>query len=507
MKTNKKKKHLAVHPIITFILLIIVVMIASAILNALGVKANFNKINTATGEIETSIITVTSLLNADGIRYMITNAISNFINFAPLSAIIVSLIGIGIAEKSGFLKAIFGKTKKIPNVVLTGLVILLGVISSVFSDGGYVILIPLSALLFLINKRNPSIGIIAAFAGITGGYGANLILGSVDYEYSVITTTAAQLIDNDYLVRISSNYFVMIVAAIAITILGTWITEKFIAKKFPVPAEEPEEETTENRNRGLFFSIFAIGILLIIFIYTIIPGLPFSGLLLNRDEIMYLNQLFGYNSYLVQGFVFLFTFALTIISLAYGIGAGTIKNNKTFANFLTHALNDAGYMLVLLFMASQFVAIFKKSEIGTVIGSSLTNLIATMDITGLPLIIIFFLFATILGLFVTSSTIKWSMMSPIVVPMFMQNNLSPEFAQMIFRATDSITRGITPLMAFFVIYVVFLQKYTKNRTVSVGKSLSYMVPYTLGFTLIWFVIVIGWYILGAPIGVNVFPTM
>lgn len=520
----KKREKRKISPITIFLVLIVGTILLSALMSGLGkIKINnayplsflsqdtYSTINSVTGELENQFIEVESLLDRSGLQYIIGNAVSNFISFSPLSMLLISLIGFAIIEKSGLIKTISATfSPKTPSYVFTLLLIFIGIISTLCSDIGYVILIPLGALIFSFNKRNPIGGIVAAFAGIAGGNGINLLLGTMDMNLSTYTTSAAKLLDSRYTVALSGNYFFVAVATILITIIGTIITEKMIMPKLSNKLEETDELfiIEKKEKRGLFLSGVATLITILIFVYMIIPGLPFSGILLDTTADGYMNQLFGSNSYFQQGLVIIVSIIMFVSGLFYGIGARTIKNDKTVVNFISTSFNKIGYLIILIFLASQFIAIFKKTNIGTIANIWMLDILKSSNISGLPLIIIFFVFAMIGNVLLPNPALKWSILSPAIVPLFMQANMTPEFAQIVYRTAISASNLITPLLAYYVIYLGYLQIYNrKDETITIGASFKYLRPYCGIFAITFLLLIIIWYIIGAPIAPGVFPTL
>jgi aminobenzoyl-glutamate transport protein len=240
----------------------------------------------------------------------------------------------------------------------------------------------------------------------------------------------------------------------------------------------------------------------------LIPGLPASGLLLDTNEKIYINQLFGENAYFQDGFTFLISMMFLVVGVAYAIGAKTIKSDKELIEKASIYLKDVGYLCALIFFAAQFIAIFKKSNIGNVIVAFISNVIRGLPFSGLPLVITILVLIAISGLFITTQTAKWSILAPSVVPLLMQNNISPQFTQFIFRAGDSMMKGFTPFLAFFVIYLGYLNVYnTDKKSISIGRALSFVYPYCLLISITWILIVVLVYVMGIPIGPNVSPVL
>ena len=513
---KEKRKKIKFHPALIFFVLTIVVMIISSIGGILNLETNYYKVNTVSGDLEAKTIIINNLFNRTGIQYLISTLLSNFMNFAPLGTLILGLMGIGVAYKSGFLNTLNKVIARIvPRKMITFIVVLLGVLFSMFYDVGYVLLIPMAAILFTDIGRHPSAGICAAFAGITFGSGANVVANCLDSSLLPYTRAATKILDANYKVHTDGNIIFMIASTILIAYIGTLVTEKIIVPKLGKYNFEEEElaeikrEATTTEKKGLVIAIIAVAAILIPLIYCIIPGLPFSGLLLYLKDSRYVDQLFGANSYFNQGSVFIFSFLLMLAGLVYGLRVKTITSNKDFVDGMNYYLKDLSSLLVLIFFAAQFCLIFKQTNIGLYIVASLTNLISNMQLSGIVLVLITFLITVISTLFVPVAATKWSIISPIIVPMFMQSSLTPEFAQAVFRAADSSVKGITPLFTYFVILIGFLQIYNKkkNDTVTISNAVSLMVPYTVAFSILWLGITIVFYILGIPIGINTAVTL
>lgn len=507
----KNKKNIKLHPAIVFLILTIIVMIISSIGRILNLETSYNSVNAVTGDITTQVVNIKTLFNRTGLQYLISSMVDNFINFAPLANIIVGLIGVGVAYKSGFLNSLFKMIGKVvPRKTLTFIVVLLGVISTMFSEVGYVILIPLSAILFMNLGRHPSAGICAVFAGITFGMGAGIVVNNIDSTLIDYTNSAASILDTSYKCSIGGNLFFMIISTIFISYLGMFITERYIIPKlgkYTFDEEDPPQDglVTKKEKKGVIISLLATLLLVLILIYCITPNLPFSGLLLYLKDSSYVDQLFGYNSYFKQGIVTITSFLLIFAGLFYGIRVKTITSSKDLVNSMNYYLKEISSILVLIFFAAQFCLIFKETNIGVFVVASLTELLSNLELSGLLLVIVSFILIVISSVFVPALGTKWAIMSPIMVPMFMQSSLTPEFAQAVFRGASSATLGITPLFTYFVILIGFLEIYNKrkNDTVTITDAMSLMVPYTIAYVVLWLLIILGFYIIGLPIGPGV----
>ena len=513
---KNKIKRTKFHPALVFLVLTISVMVISSIGGILNLETNYYTVNTVTGDLESQVVNINNLFNRTGIQYLISNLLSNFMNFAPLGTFILGLMGIGVAYKSGFLNTLNKVIAKVfPRKMLTFLIVLLGVIFSMFYDVGYVILIPMAAILFRDLGRHPSAGICAAFAGITFGSGANIVANSLDSSLLPYTKSATTILDATYKVQTNGNLIFMIISTLLVAYIGTIITERVIIPKLGKYNFEEEEienrkqEPTKTEIKGLIIAIISVVAILLPIIYCIIPGLPFSGLLLYLKDSGYVNQLFGSNSYFYKGSVFIFSFLLMLAGLVYGLRVKTFKNNRDFVDGMNYYLKDLSSLLVLIFFAAQFCLIFKQTNLGVFVVASLTNWISELQLTGIVLVLVTFFLTLVSTLLVPVASTKWAILAPIIVPMFMQSSLTPEFAQAVFRAADSSVKGITPLFTYFVILIGFLQIYNKKKDdpVTISRAISLMTPYTVAFTVLWLAIVIIFYTLGILIGISTKVTL
>ncbi len=524
-----KLKKFYFHPITVYLILTFLLLILSAILSAFQMQATYSTISPTTNELETTLVSVENMLNFDGMKYIFSNAMTNFLSFAPLGMLLLTLFGLSIAKSTGFLDTLCKRVLiKIDKKILTFIVVFLATISSLINDVGYVILIPISAMLFLLNNRNPYLGIIAAFAGVSFGYGVSIFVGSMEVNLIPDTTTAARLIDASAHISLTSNLFIIIAFSIILSIVGTIIIEKIIAPRLGKYKEKDELSKTEElvitdakeleqqkiekerkEKRGLKAAIITAIVVIILFIYSIIPNLPYSGMLLDMEEDTYLGQLFGTNSYFQDGFTYMIALLFTLVGIAYGIGAKSIKNDKDIINGCKETFVPIGEMLMLIFVVSQFTSVFRETNIGTVIASWCASAVGNIGFTGLPLIIFAIIMIGIANLFVPTASAKWEIFAPVMVPVFMQSNLSAPFAQFILRTGTSITAGITPLLACFVIYIGYLNIYNRDKTkpITIHKSIGYLLPYFGIIALTWILLVIGWYLIGLPLGPGVYATI
>jgi len=495
----------------SFIILILITIGVSGIFALFDITETYNVINIKSNSLESTMVAVENLFSLRGIKYIFSNTVSNFASFTPLSMLLITLLGIGIMDKTGFLDTLFYVlTRRLRKNVVTFILVLICILSSIVGDISYIVLIPIAALLFKYGKRNPQAGIITAFASISTGIGLNIFLSSVDSALLNYTESAANILKEGYLINSASFILIMFVAIIALAFIITNITEKNIIPRLGKYEFDEEEEkyVTKKEIKGLSISLIFGGIYLLIFIYNIIPGLPFSGNLLDYTQELYIDKLFGYNSFFNSGFVFVITILFFILGLVYGIVTKEIKNQRDVCDDLSHSLDGMGKVLVLIFFASAFISILKYSNIGTLITSWFANLISTTTFTGIPLMLLIFIISALSTLVLPASINRWAILSPVVVPVLMNAGISPEFSQIIFRAGESVTYLLTPAMAYYVIYLAYMEIYNQDKKgTGLFSSLKYMLPYSLGTFTMWIIILIIWYLIAIPLGISALPVM
>ena len=509
---SKILNKIKLHPIMAFAVLIIFTIVLSGILALFGVEATYTTVDVATKSYNQTLVTVESLFSLSGLKYIFSSTVANFVSFTPLSMLIIILIGLGIMEKSGFLKTLITLiTQKQQKRTVTFMIALISILLSIIGDLGYVIMIPLSALIFYYGRRNPILGIVTSFAALTCGNGLSFLITSVDSSLIKTTIDSASILDPNYVFSMLPYLFIMVVSIIILAIVITAITEKlsiYKVDKYEFKEEKKEFKLTKKEKRGLILALFAGIIYLLVFIYNIIPGLPFSGNLLDYTQELYIDKLFSYNSFFSQGFVFIVTMLFVILGLFYGIGARTIKDNYELCDDLVFSLDGIGKTIVLIFMASVFINVFKKTNIGVVFTALLTNLIQASSFKGIPLILLVLICSAIATVLLPNSMSKWSIMAGTLVPLLLNAGISPQMTQLVFRFGECMTYGLTPVMAYFIIYIAFMDKYNQGtRPIPLLESIKYQVPYALATTLVLGIIIILWYVIGLPLGINTLPTI
>lgn len=511
---NTKKLKRSSHPVMFFIYMSLLVVVISGIANALNFQVTYDKLTTIAGEVESTTVAVNSLLSLDGIKFLMTSAYDNLVSFVPFGSLLIAAIAFGIALKSGFLKTICNKiNKSIPKFIVVFVYSLICIIASIDSNVGYVLLLPLGAVLFMSMNRNPIGGLALGFASIAAGHGAGLFITSLDYNLTSYTEASAKLLDGDYTILQSGNLIFIIVATLFIAAICTFITEKIVSRKLGRNQIEEEEEYVleeSKEKKGLIAALIATIVCLIPIILMIIPvkGDNFLGLLLDKSQEVYSKMLFSSDALLMTNLVGIVSFIFALQGFVFGVVTGTIKRIRDMVNFSTDYLKSIGGIFVLIFFAAQLNALVTESNLGIVVTGALSNVISSSDFSFIPLILLIFVFSMAANILLPGSIAKWSILAPNIMPAVMKANVSPEFAQAVFRAGESITNVITPLFTYFVIFIGFIEVFTKNKNdFSIRGCYKVILPYFLGIALIWLIMIVCWYIIGLPIGPGVYPAI
>ena len=483
------------HPATIFVILCAIIIVVSHIMAKMGVSVTYEGLNRATNQIEQTTVVVKSLLSREGIIGMLEGALVNFTSFAPLGTVLVAMLGVGVAEGTGLIGTSLKKlVLSTPKTLITVVVVLAGVISNIASDAGYVVLIPLGAMVFLSMGRHPIAGIAAAFAGVSGGFSANIMVGPTDALLAGISKEAAKIGSATATVEVADNWFFLIISTFLIAVVGTLVTEKIVEPRLGEykgkSKIDKNIDLTAVEKRGLKFAGIA-GILVVIVLGLL--TIPKNAILRNVETGSLIE-----NAPFMNSIVIIIAIVFFILGIAYGIGTGSIKNDKDVVKEMSKTMSTMGGYLVLVFFASQFVAYFAQSNVGTVIAVKGAEFLKATNIGGVPLILGFIIVTAIINLFMGSASAKWAIMAPIFIPMLMEIGFAPEFTQMAYRIGDSSTNIISPLMTYFALIVSFAEKYDEEA--GIGTMVSTMVPYSISFLLSWSVLLIIWMLFKLPLG-------
>ena len=485
-------------PITLFALLAFAVVAISGVASYFGVSA----VHPATGE----TVRVVNLFSAEGVRRMLAEAVRNFTAFPPLGLVIVVIIGIGVTERSGLIGVALRRlVSAVPPSLLTATLVFGGVMSSMAVDAGYVVLTPLGAMVFAAVGRHPIAGLAAAFAGVSAGFSANLLITSLDPLLSGLSTEGARLVDPNYYVDPTANYYFMIASVFLLTAVGTFVTSRFVEPRLgkwqrPDDVELGEDDDqlrplTAAESKGLRAAGIAFVVMLAVLALLVVPK---NGLLRDPAAVEAGKDTITQIAPFLHGIVpILMTFFL-VLGLAYGVGAGTIKSDREVASMSSEGVALLGSYIVLAFAAAQFVAYFNWSNLGLILAINGADALKSAGFTGIPLLVGFILVSAFINLFIGSASAKWAVMAPVFVPMLMLMGYSPELTQAAYRVGDSVTNIITPLLPYFPVVIAFAQKY--DRKAGIGTLISTMLPYSVAFLIAWGVMFALWYFLGIPLG-------
>ncbi|EOQ11103.1 AbgT family transporter [Bacillus cereus] len=477
------------NPATLFVLLSFALILFSSLLSNLGIQVQ-NPVK------PDETLAVKNLLSSSGIAYIFESMVDNFINFAPLGTVLVTMLGIGVAEQSGLIGAsLRALVTSVPTRLITAALVFGGVMSSMAADAGYVVLTPLGGVLFAGLGRHPLAGIAAAFAGVSGGYSANLLLTSLDPLLGDLTKQAASTFDPSYAANMNHamNYYFMIVSVFFLTIVGTLITEKVIEPrlgKYTGNVTEKVDYLQPIEKKGLFAALCSLILTGILVSLLVIPS--WGPLRQGATSII--------DAPFMQTLVPVMFIMFFIPGIVYGIFTKTIRNDHDVAKKMSDTMATMGSYILLAFTAGQFIAYFNETKLGTVLAVKGAALIESTGFTGIPLIILFILVTGLINLFIGSASAKWAIMAPVFVPIMMQLGYSPELTQLVYRISDSTTNIISPLLPYFAVVIAFAQKYDKK--IGIGTLISTMLPYSIAFTIGWVVILIIWMSTGLPIGPN-----
>lgn len=508
MKLKKLKNVIGSHPIISFLYLTAFIVVISTILYIFNVASSYQLFSISSLDYTPVTEVVVPLFNLSGLKYIFTNSVSNFANFSAFINFLIVLMGIGILDKSGFLKtAVTLLTKKAKKNTVTFVIILMCLFSSVIGDISYLILLPLIALFFHYAKRSPLLGLIITYASLSVGTGLTLVFTAVDSTLMNFTLLNASVLQTDYSFGLLATFFINIIIILLTAYVLTRVTETHVAKKLPkydFPDTLIEETVVSKKHmKAMILSLVAGGLYVFVIVYNIIPGLPFSGNLLDYSQELYIDQLFSVNSFFSNGFVFIITFLFIILGLVFGIRSKTIKNDKDFIDSLGFALDGIGKIILMIFVASICISVLSVSNIGQTVTSLLAGIVSKSNFIALPLVLLLLLVSMISTILLPVSADKWLILSSSFVPAFMNAGLTPEFAQTVFRLGESVTMGLTPFLAYFVIYVALLQRYNQSdEHIGLFQAIKYQLPYALAmFVIVVFVIVL-FFVTNLPLGIG-----
>jgi len=479
-------------PAVLFIALLFIVWVLSFLLS----YATFGVVDPRTGE----PLVVNNLLSGSAITEFLSVMVTNFSHFHPVGVVLVAMLGIGVAEHTGFINsAIRSLLNVTPAKLLTPMVILVGIVSHSAVDAGYVLVIPLGGVIFYAAGRHPLAGIAAAFAGVSGGFSANFVPSALDPLLQGLTQAGAQILDPEVIVNPLNNYFFTTISSILIVGLGWYITDKIVeprikATEIDGDAEDLPEmhDLKDHERKGLRWALLSMVLGIVLMVVTALP----EGSAWRTPE----GDLTAFSAPLMRSIVSLIFLLFLVPGIVYGIVAGTMKSSKDMIEGMTHSMHGMAYYLVIMFFIAQFVYAFGQSNLGVLLaleGAAFLQAInagASITIVGIVLLTAF------VNIFVGSASGKWGLLAPIFVPMLMSLGISPDLTQAAYRVGDSSTNIITPLMPYFPLVVVYCQRYVKST--GIGTLTAMMLPYSLWFLLTWTIFLLIYFAIGLPLGIG-----
>jgi aminobenzoyl-glutamate transport protein len=448
-------------------------------------------------EIQTETIKVESLLTGDGLRFLFTSPVSNFNGFGVVGVILVAMVGVGIAEQAGLIGALIRKLVAVaPEVTITYILVLLGLVSSIASDAGYLVLIPLGAAAFASIGRNPLAGMAAAYAGVSAGFGVNLLITPFDGVLTEVTNEAARLVQPDFTMGITANLFFSAASTIFLVFVMTFVTHRFVMPRLGGwdgvhdEVEEGPEVAAEAEARGLKWALWAfLGSLVVLLILTV----PSNAVLRNPET----GELIG-DSPFMQSILVIITLMFLVAGVAYGKGASTITTSTGFIEAVIKTFAGLAGLIFLLLIISQFIAYFNYSNMATVAAVGMADWLESANVPALVLLVGFIFVTFLLNIIIPGVLPKWAIFAPVFVPLFLRLGVEPQTVLAAYRIGDSPTNVITPLMVYLPFIVLIAQRYKKDA--GVGTIIALMIPYTIWVAIAWTLFFVVWFLLGIPLG-------
>ncbi len=520
------------HPAIVFIALCVGVIIISQILHWVGVSATYEVVapppvsveeNFVGGssapieilpaeqadaeeyEVTTETVEIRGLLTVEGVRYLFTSFVSNFMGFTAMGIILIVMIGVGLAEASGLIGALIRKLVAVSSArSLTYIIVFIGIISSIASDAGYLVLIPLGAAAFMSVGRHPLAGMAAAFAGVAGGFGVNFLITPTDAVLTEITNDSIALVDPSRSIDITANLWFGIGSTILLTILLGFITSRIVEPRLGAydPSLAPVNGTAEAaadaatsvspaaEAKGLRWAGLGIlGVIVVVALLTFIPGAPL------RDPET--GSIIGTSPFM-DSLIVIISIVFLVAGACYGKATGTIKSATEGIKLITKGWAGLAGLLFLFLLIAQFIAYFNYSNIPQIIAVSLGDLLEGLSIGDVGLLVLAMLITLVVGIIMPQAIAKWALLAPIFIPLFLRLGIEPQTVLAAYRVTDSPMNIFTPIMAYFPLIVVFAARYDRNS--GIGTVIALMLPYFLIMTVVWIVFFILWYVLGIPMG-------
>lgn len=479
-------------PAVLFLLALVITWVVSALLAPM----TFSAIDPRTG----SPVVVKNLLAGQEITGFLSQMVQVFVSFPPLGVVLVAMLGIGVAEHTGFINAgLRGLLTFTRQSLLTPMVITVGIVSHTAVDAGYVLVVPLGGVIFYAAGRHPLAGIAAAFAGVSGGFSANFVPSSIDPMLAGITQAGVQVLDAELLVNPLNNYFFTAVSSLLIICIGWFLTDKVVEPRLRKTALDGDLENLPTmaslepaERRALNWALLSMGLSLVVLLVTTLPGgSPW------RDAA---GDLASPSAPLMRSIVPLIFLLFIIPGMVFGYVSGSVKTHRDIIQGMSKAMSGMGYYVVMAFFAAQFIYAFGQSNLGALLAIEGANFLRALGMPAQVTLVGIILVTGFVNLLVGSASAKWALLAPILVPMLMSLGISPDLTQAAYRVGDSTTNIITPLMPYFPLIVVFCQRYVTNA--GIGTLVAMMLPYSVVFLVAWSAFLLVYWLLGIPLGIQ-----
>jgi aminobenzoyl-glutamate transport protein len=486
------------HPVLLFLILIGVVVVLSQLLQWAGTSVVFEVINPATDAVEETTTAVRGLLAPDGVRFMFEGLVPNFLGFVALGQLIAAMLGVGVAEQSGLIDALIRKlVRGAPRWALCYFLVWVGILSSIASNAGYLVLIPLAAVAFKSVGRHPLAGLAAGFAAVGATFSVNKLITPIDAVLVEFTNDAIHLIDPNVSISLTASVWFSIASVLLLTVVITFITERITEPrlgKYQPDSHAAEEQAVADaagdEPRGLRYALYA---LLAVVVLIGLLSLPPGAVLRNPDT----GDLIGNTPFMNSLIAFIMLLFLAC-GTAYGFGAGTMRNAGDVIQAMQKTVVGLSGMILMLFVISQFVAYFNYSNMATVLAVTLADALEAAQIGPFWLLVGFILLVAFINMFITGAVGKWAILAPVFVPLLVRLQVEPEAVISAYRVGDSVTNVWTPMLSMFAVIVGFFQRYDKHA--GIGTIFAVMLPYVLWMLPLWMLLFAGWYLLGIPWG-------
>lgn len=499
---KKKNRKILFGPTTAIICITIFVMIITCLLSLLNVDSDKTLISN--GGLETSIVAIKNIFSKEGLMYFFGNIMTNFKLLEPLTLLVLSLVCVGIGESSGLFKHIMQPLKKLSPRMITFLTILVGIISGQMGIYSYIIFLPLIGVLYKYLNRSSILGIVTMFLAITLGYGTGIFYSFDDYILGNLTQLSATLdVDQNYTYGLFSNFYIMLGTTLIIDLILTEFVEKVLVKKFKT-VDEPKEFNISKT--ALKYTLVSLFVLLVVLIYMILPKM--GGLLLDNNQELFIAKLFSDLAPFKEGLMYILLIIMMICGFIYGMISKNFKNINEYNWGLSSAFGKVGYMFVLLFFSSILIGVIEWTNFDVFIVTKILNLISIFELSGIALIIIAFIAIVIMTIFMPALITKWTLISPILVPLFMRANLTPDFTQFLFKMADGIGKSLSIFFIYYVVMLGFLQKYNKEeKSVDLMEIFKTILPIIIIIAVVILFTLICWHIVGLPIGIGTYTTL